>query len=110
MTVLICQASETATIMILGDTRKMSRDFPGFLHVSRDFPCLPGISNAFPEALSFLAKECPPPNTHKNVEVLVLSVCTADEPGPKPHASNLSQNASKCLGQPLSQLPLTLEL
>ena len=65
------------------ETRKMSRDFPGFLHVSRDFPCLPGISNAFPEALSFeLAKECPPPNTHKNVEVLVLSVCTAYRHGP----------------------------
>ena len=59
----------------------MSRDFPGFLHVSGDFPCLPGISNAFPEALSFLAKECPPPpNTHKNVEVLGLSVCAAYGP------------------------------
>ena len=67
---------------------------------SRDFLCFPG-------ALGFLAQYCPPPSKKKeNVEVLALSVCTADEPGPKPHASNLS----KCLGQPLSQLPLTLEL
>ena len=96
--------------VILWVTRKMSRDFPEFLRVSRDFPCFPGISTAFPGFLLlsrglwvFLAQECPPPPHTQNVEVLVISVYTACV---WPHTSNLS----KCLGQPLSQLPLTLEL
>ena len=82
------------------DTRKMSRDFPGFYMFQ-------GICNAFQgfPMLSrglwvFFGQGVSPPQ--KNVNVLVISVCIWTWP----HTSNLS----KCLGQPLSQLPLTLEL
>ena len=59
----------------------MSRDFPGFLLVSRDLACFPVISNALPGALSFFGPGVAPPPT-KNVEVLVISLYTAYGHGP----------------------------
>ena len=46
----------------------ISRDF---FRVSRDFPCFPGISTAFPGALSFFgAGMSPPTHTHKMLRCL----------------------------------------